>query len=200
VQQARGGGDRGETGATAQRVARGRVGRTPTPMAATPAATTAAAPRAAEPDDAVPPRGSDAVAVVPALPPQPVPTVGHACGSEGRSSRYIPASVKREVWRRDAGRCAFRGTGGRCRETGRLEVHHRLPVADGGAATVQNLELRCTAHHAHESRRWFGEAVGWFDGASASVNGEPRLPPELGPGRVEGRGTTARVVSRRADG
>ena len=78
--------------------------------------------------------------------------------SRGRPSRQIPAAVKRDVWSRDQGRCAFTGAGGRCRETGRLEFHHRLPVADGGQSSAQNLELRCTAHHRHESEHWFGQA------------------------------------------
>ena len=59
------------------------------------------------------------------------------------SRRAIPAAVRRAVWMRDEGRCAFRGAGGRCRETGRLEFHHRIPVADGGTATVDNVELLC---------------------------------------------------------
>jgi hypothetical protein len=134
---------------TTPRAARGRAARTP------------AATRAAEAGNAVAPRGCDAVAVVSdaaAL------AVRSASARSGRPSRHIPASVKREVWGRDEGRCAFRGVGGRCRETGRLEFHHRVPVADGGAATAHNLELRCTSHHAHESRRWFGEEAEWFDG------------------------------------
>ncbi len=38
------------------------------------------------------------------------------------SSRYIPAAVKRAVYERDLGQCAFVDeTGRRCKETGRLE-------------------------------------------------------------------------------
>ena len=48
------------------------------------------------------------------------------------ASRYIPAAVKREVWGRDGGRCAFAGTAGRCGETRFLEFHHVIPFADGG--------------------------------------------------------------------
>jgi 5-methylcytosine-specific restriction endonuclease McrA len=59
------------------------------------------------------------------------------------SNRYIPAAVKREVWSRDGGQCAFVGAAGRCTERGFLEYHHRVPFADGGAATSENLELRC---------------------------------------------------------
>ena len=86
--------------------------------------------------------------------------VADAPGATRRATcarRAIPAAVRRAVWMRDEGRCAFRGAGGRCRETGRLEFHHRIPVADGGTATVDNLQLLCAAHHAHESSRWFGD-------------------------------------------
>lgn len=75
----------------------------------------------------------------------------------GRSDgRHIPAAVRREVWRRDGGRCAFEGPQGRCRETGRLEFHHVVPFADGGPTDVSNLALRCRAHNAFESEQLFG--------------------------------------------
>jgi 5-methylcytosine-specific restriction endonuclease McrA len=73
-------------------------------------------------------------------------------------TRHVPASVRREVWKRDDGQCAFVGAQGRCRETGFLEFHHRVPFAEGGTATADNLELRCRAHNAYESERWFGPA------------------------------------------
>jgi hypothetical protein len=58
-------------------------------------------------------------------------------------SRYVPATIRREVWRRDGGQCAFVGPAGRCTERGFLEYHHRVSFADRGATTVENLELRC---------------------------------------------------------
>jgi 5-methylcytosine-specific restriction endonuclease McrA len=72
------------------------------------------------------------------------------------TSRHIPAEVKRLVWKRDAGRCAFVGTNGRCTETGFLEFHHVVPYATGGAATFENIQLRCAAHNAHEAELYFG--------------------------------------------
>jgi len=71
-------------------------------------------------------------------------------------SRHIPASVKREVWRRDEGRCAFIGREGRCTERGFLEYHHVRPYATGGAATTANIELRCRAHNAYEASLFLG--------------------------------------------
>jgi hypothetical protein len=71
-------------------------------------------------------------------------------------SRHIPAAVVRAVWKRDGGRCAFRGLQGRCGETGFLEYHHVKPFADGGEASVANIELRCRAHNVYEAHEHFG--------------------------------------------
>jgi len=72
------------------------------------------------------------------------------------TARYLPASVRREVWKRDAGRCAFIGPHGRCAETGRLEFHHIVPFARGGSAKASNIALRCRAHNAYEGELCFG--------------------------------------------
>lgn len=71
-------------------------------------------------------------------------------------SRHIPASVRREVWRRDGARCAFVGTAGRCNESGFLELHHVVPFAEGGEAIAENIQLRCRAHNAYEAELHFG--------------------------------------------
>ena len=71
-------------------------------------------------------------------------------------SRHIPASVKRSVWARDGGRCAFEGGEGRCTERGCLEFHHVVPYADGGLATNDNIQLRCRAHNQYEADALFG--------------------------------------------
>jgi 5-methylcytosine-specific restriction endonuclease McrA len=71
-------------------------------------------------------------------------------------SRHIPAAVKRDVWRRDEGRCAYVGREGRCTERGFLEYHHLRPYAAGGVATTANIELRCRAHNAYEAALFFG--------------------------------------------
>jgi 5-methylcytosine-specific restriction endonuclease McrA len=84
------------------------------------------------------------------------PRAAHtACSAKSRS-RHVPAAVRREVWRRDGGRCAFKGANGRCTETGFLEFHHVVPFADGGATVIDNVELRCRAHNAYEAERYFG--------------------------------------------
>lgn len=76
------------------------------------------------------------------------------------TSRHLPAAVRRKVWQRDEGRCAFVGRQGRCRERAWLEFHHVTPFARGGRATVDNIELRCRAHNAHEAALVFGPTHG----------------------------------------
>jgi hypothetical protein len=79
--------------------------------------------------------------------------------SSSRSSntgRHVAAAVKREVWARDGGQCAFVGVAGRCTERGSLEYHHMIPFADGGETNVSNLQLRCRAHNGFEAERWSG--------------------------------------------
>jgi hypothetical protein len=72
-------------------------------------------------------------------------------------SRHIPASVRREVWRRDSGQCVFIGREGRCTERAFLEFHHVRPFAAGGASVVANIELRCRAHNLFEASLFFGD-------------------------------------------
>jgi hypothetical protein len=81
----------------------------------------------------------------------PQPSRGAAPGS-----RHIPAEVKRAVWVRDLGRCAFVGTDGRrCNERAFVEFHHVRPYAAGGEATVGNIQLRCRRHNGYEARAFF---------------------------------------------
>lgn len=78
-------------------------------------------------------------------------------------SRHIPAEVKRAVWVRDLGRCAFVSTDGRrCNERAFVEFHHVRPYAVGGETTVENIQLRCRRHNDYEARVYFarGEASG----------------------------------------
>jgi len=71
-------------------------------------------------------------------------------------SRHVPAGVKRAVFLRDGGRCAFFGRHGhRCEERGFLEFHHVKPYAVGGEATLRNIELRCRNHNQYEARLYF---------------------------------------------
>jgi hypothetical protein len=76
--------------------------------------------------------------------------------SPGRS-RHIPNAVKRTVWRRDAGQCAFVSDAGRrCAERSFLELHHIQPYALDGPATAGNISLRCRRHNQYEAELVFG--------------------------------------------
>ena len=69
-------------------------------------------------------------------------------------SRQVAAEVQRAVFLRDRGRCAYVGPGGRrCDTRAFLEFHHCDPYAQGGRATVDNIELRCGPHNREEWRQ-----------------------------------------------
>ena len=73
------------------------------------------------------------------------------------TSRHIPADVKRAVWLRDRGQCAFVATTGRrCAEHTFLELHHIQPYALQGPAILANISLRCRRHNQYEAEVVFG--------------------------------------------
>ena len=49
----------------------------------------------------------------------------------------IPEKVRREVWRRDGGRCA------KCGSQEKLEYDHIIPLSKGGSNTARNIQLLC---------------------------------------------------------
>src|SRR5437879_2640363 len=68
--------------------------------------------------------------------------------SSPANAKYIPAAVRREVYEREGGSCAYVGEGDRrCCSTLRLEYQHIVPVARGGESTPKNLTLFCRAHN-----------------------------------------------------
>jgi len=78
--------------------------------------------------------------------------------SRSENPRYVPAHVKRAVHRRDGGRCTFVAENGRrCQERAFLEFDHKLEVARGGKATIENVRLRCKAHNQLAAEGSFGE-------------------------------------------
>jgi hypothetical protein len=92
-------------------------------------------------------------------------------------SRHVPAEVKRAVWVRDLGRCAFVGTDGRrCNERAFVEFHHVRPYAAGGDATIGNIQLRCRRHNGYEARTFFDK------GPDADRGGVLRQPDSDGGG------------------
>jgi hypothetical protein len=81
-----------------------------------------------------------------------------AGGNRSRSNpRYVPAAVKRAVWKRDGGQCTFVGENGRrCDARKSLEYDHVLEVARGGESTAENVRLRCRGHNQLTAEQTFG--------------------------------------------
>lgn len=72
--------------------------------------------------------------------------------------RRVPSHMKREVWQRDEGRCAYVSTSGlRCGSRSFLQIDHVHPHALGGETRVDNLRLLCRAHDRLEAERLLGE-------------------------------------------
>src|SRR5712692_4689901 len=93
--------------------------------------------------------------------PRPDPPIRRRTDSEVPkptvTSRHVPREVKRTVWGRDAGQCAFVSpTGRRCTERTFLEFHHVEPYAMQGPPTVANISLRCRPHNQYEAQLIFG--------------------------------------------
>ena len=102
--------------------------------------------------------------------------VAIAPGRSPVNNRHIPNAVKRDVWQRDKGRCAFVSRNGRrCSEKGRLEFHHIHAYALGGPATLENIALRCRTHNAYEGVALFGEKTN-RPGAIAKTEGASMQP------------------------
>lgn len=57
--------------------------------------------------------------------------------TDGRRREGVPEEVRRQVFRRDGGRCV------RCGSDELLQFDHVIPVALGGASTAANLQLLC---------------------------------------------------------
>ncbi len=117
-------------------------------------------------------------------------------------SRHLPAEVKRAVWLRDGGRCAFVGRNGRrCTEQSFLEFHHVVPYAAGGEATAANIQLRCRAHNGYEAERYFARrtpsGVRHARAAPTPCAAEPPPPPSrLGTGTHSVRTESGRAPVR----
>jgi hypothetical protein len=85
----------------------------------------------------------------PATPPEP-------------GERYVPAAVRRAVWKRDEGKCQWPLEGGGiCGSTYQVELDHTRPVGQGGRSTVDGTRLLCKPHNHESARRTYSDA--WMD-------------------------------------
>jgi 5-methylcytosine-specific restriction endonuclease McrA len=77
-------------------------------------------------------------------------------------TRYVPAEVRRTVWKRDQGKCQWPVDGGGvCGSTHQVEIDHVNPFAKGGPTTVDRCRLLCRFHQDVSARKEFGDA--WMD-------------------------------------
>src|SRR5688572_8808083 len=76
-----------------------------------------------------------------------------------KRSRDIPAAVRRAVWQRDKGQCAFvDDQGRRCRSTRALEFHHIHNWGRGAEHDPGEIELRCRSHNQYQAVLDYGAA------------------------------------------
>lgn len=67
--------------------------------------------------------------------------------SNGAGNRKISSKTKREVWRRDEGKCS------NCGSRENLEYDHIIPVSKGGSNTARNVELLCQKCNREKSNK-----------------------------------------------
>jgi 5-methylcytosine-specific restriction endonuclease McrA len=89
--------------------------------------------------------------------------------------------VRREVWKRDGGRCQWPVASGICGSTHRAEVDHVKPRALGGLATVEDCRVLCKAHNLRAAREVFGDA--WMDRFTRNPRAGPSEERAKGGGR-----------------
>jgi hypothetical protein len=130
---------------------------------------------------AAPARSPETIAPTTPADPPPVPAPGRSLSTRPRSASHphLPAELRRDVWRRDGGRCTFVDARGvRCPSTAALEFHHRLAHALGGPSTSANLTLRCRAHNRLAAELDFGaEHVAERVARGALPGPSPSRPP-----------------------
>jgi hypothetical protein len=98
-------------------------------------------------------------------------------GRTAPRSRHIPVDVRRTVWIRDLGSCAFTGPNGRrCGERAFVEYHHVRPFATGGEPTVSNIELRCGRHNRYEAQVFFATPELFWNESPSSERPSEQCP------------------------
>jgi len=101
-----------------------------------------------------------------------------------------PARVKREVVKRDEGKCQWKlADGGVCGSTVKLEVDHVVPRGKGGPDTVDNCRILCKGHNLEAARRAYGdEVMDLFTRGGGNGRGATAGERVARYGRLSGRG------------
>jgi hypothetical protein len=88
---------------------------------------------------------------------------------------YVPAAVRREVWKRDKGCCQWPiDGGGVCGSKLRLELDHISLRCRGAKPIASELRILCSAHNKLAARLALG------DGVMDRYTRNPRQPEQLG--------------------
>jgi hypothetical protein len=105
---------------------------------------------------------------------KPRPAPANAPATPG--AVYIPASVRREVWERDQGRCQWPlDGGGVCGSQLRTELDHIQLRCRGGRPVAEDLRVCCNFHNQLYARLELGDEV------MDRYTRDPRQPELLGP-------------------
>ena len=92
---------------------------------------------------------------------EPVGCGSKPTASSSKSSRYIPATIKHGVVKREGYRCSYESASGvRCEATRYLEFDHVTPFAlNGRSDSAENIRLLCSEHNRERARKTFGEWI-----------------------------------------
>lgn len=84
-------------------------------------------------------------------------------GKAKKLSRAISSKLKRHVWQRDEGQCAYvhSETKRRCSSRHLLQIDHIRPFALGGKSEASNLRLLCASHNQYRSEKTFGRKISY---------------------------------------
>ncbi len=106
---------------------------------------------------------------------------------QSKRTASVPAKVKREVVKRDEGKCQWKlADGSVCGATARLEIDHVVPRGKGGPSTVENCRVLCKGHNIEAARREYGdEAMDLFTKRTGAALARERVAP-YGPATPSG--------------
>jgi len=76
------------------------------------------------------------------------------------AKRHIPTHLRRQVLKRDQGRCQFKSPLGKlCGNENFIQIHHLEPWAYGGRHSLDNLQTLCASHHSFGHRHFSAKAI-----------------------------------------
>jgi hypothetical protein len=111
----------------------------------------------------------------------------HVGQHPARATQTIPPAVRRQVMRRDRGRCVVEG----CHSATFVDVHHLRWRKDGGGHDIDNIAVACSSHHRaiHAGRLIVqgtpSTGLSFFHADGTPYGTRVLGPPEEAPGQVQ---------------